>query len=222
MSDIGDSQMFSMAIIRDLVEDLFSYNTVRRKRALEYYFFPNATLSSPIMCTEGVMNIQYVYTVWQTVNRKEPIINNIVFDGQTAVIHLTQTISPCLFPNFVQVQFPSITTLRFKETEKESGLLKVYEQEDSWTLEGLLQSVPLISFWYDHVVRLTMGKLVTSTGDLLDTAIQQAEKLSVRKQQIQRIGRELALENIEKLDEYKTELHAGYIKSLQHWRKDQI
>ena len=42
----------------DIVEDLFSYNTIKRKRILEYYFFENASLSSPIMSTEGVLNIQ--------------------------------------------------------------------------------------------------------------------------------------------------------------------
>lgn len=79
MSDIGDSsQVSSMSLIKsiyhinlslklitvfiiywiDLVEDLFSYNTIKRKRVLEYYFFPDATLLSPIMSTEGVLNIQ--------------------------------------------------------------------------------------------------------------------------------------------------------------------
>ena len=43
---------------KDIVENLFSYNTVKRKRILEYYFFENASLSSPIMSTDGVMNIQ--------------------------------------------------------------------------------------------------------------------------------------------------------------------
>ncbi|RCH83268.1 hypothetical protein CU097_003187 [Rhizopus azygosporus] len=189
MSDIGDdTQVSSLVLIKNLVEDLFSYNTIKRKRVLEYYFFQDATLTSPLMCTEGVLNIQYVYTIWQTMNRKEPVINNIVFDGHTAVIHLTQTISPCIFPSFIQIQIPSVTILKFRETEQDSGLLKVYHQEDTWTLEGLLQSVPLISFWYDHVVRLMMGKLVTATGDLLDAAIQQAEKMTARGQQIQRIG----------------------------------
>ncbi|OAD03588.1 hypothetical protein MUCCIDRAFT_156186 [Mucor lusitanicus CBS 277.49] len=46
-----------------------------------------------------------------------------------------------------------------------------------------------------------MGKIVTATGDLLDAAIQQAEKMTVRGQEIQRIGRDLAIENMEKLDE---------------------
>lgn len=42
----------------DIIEDLFSYNTVRRKRILEYYFFQDASLCSPIMSTEGIDNIQ--------------------------------------------------------------------------------------------------------------------------------------------------------------------
>ncbi|KAI8985327.1 hypothetical protein BDB01DRAFT_787643 [Pilobolus umbonatus] len=170
------------------------------------------------MSTEGVMNIQYVYTVWQAMNRTESTINNIVFDGHTAVIHLTQNISPSIFPSFVNLQVPSITTLYFKETDPESGLLKIYRQEDSWTLEGLLQSVPLLSFWYDHVLRLIMGKLVTTTGDLLDAAIQQAEKMTLRGQEIQRFGRDLAIENIDKLDDYKMDMHENYIRGIKNWR----
>ncbi|KAI7892420.1 uncharacterized protein EV154DRAFT_505085 [Mucor mucedo] len=171
------------------------------------------------MSTDGVLNIQYVYTVWQAMNRTEPTINNIVFDGHTAVIHLTQHISPCIFPSFISLQVPAITTLHFKETDPDSGLLKIYSQEDSWTLEGLLQSVPLISFWYDHVLRLIMGKLVTTTGDLLDAALQQAEKMTQRGQDIQRIGRDMAIENMEKLDVYKSDLHENYLKGIRNWRE---
>ncbi|KAI8644032.1 hypothetical protein BD408DRAFT_413953 [Parasitella parasitica] len=220
MSDIGsDTQVSPSVLIKNIVEDLFSYNTVKRKRILEYYFFENASLSSPIMSTEGVLNIQYVYTVWQAMNRTEPKINNIVFDGHTAVVHFTQNISPCIFPSFIRLQVPAITTLHFKETDQDNGLLKIYRQEDSWTLEGLIQSVPLISFWYDHVLRLIMGKIVTATGDLLDAAIQQAEKMTVRGQEIQRIGRDLAIENMEKLDEYKSDLHENYLKGIRSWRE---
>lgn len=45
-------------VLVDIVEDLFSYNTIKRRRILEYYFFENATLSSPVMSTDGVLNIQ--------------------------------------------------------------------------------------------------------------------------------------------------------------------
>ncbi|KAI9473724.1 MAG: hypothetical protein EXX96DRAFT_315529 [Benjaminiella poitrasii] len=171
------------------------------------------------MSTEGVLNIQYVYTVWQTMNRVEPKINNIVFDGQTAVVQLTQTISPCIFPSFIQLKVPAITTLYFKETDKESGLLKIYRQEDSWTLEGLLQSVPLVSFWYNHVVRLMMGKLVTTTGDILDAAIDQAQKLVMQAQELQRMGRDMAIDSMEKLDEYKSEMHVNYLQGVKNWRE---
>jgi hypothetical protein len=42
----------------DIVKDLLSYDTVRQKRVFEYYFFRDASLSSPLMSTEGVANIQ--------------------------------------------------------------------------------------------------------------------------------------------------------------------
>lgn len=50
--------MYSTLWLTDIVEDLFSYNTGKRKNVLEYYFFEQASLSSPLMSTEGVMNIQ--------------------------------------------------------------------------------------------------------------------------------------------------------------------
>ncbi|KAI9009349.1 hypothetical protein CLU79DRAFT_775261 [Phycomyces nitens] len=171
------------------------------------------------MSTEGVLNIQYVYTVWQALNRQEPTITNIVFDGQTAVIHLIQNLSPTIFPSFIRLQVPAITTLHFRETEQDSGLLKIYKQEDSWTLEGIIQSVPLISFWYNHVLRVIMGKLLTATGDLLDAALQHAQKMSVRGREIQRLGRDLAVENMEKLDEYRANLHDNYLEGIRGWRE---
>ncbi|KAF7728605.1 hypothetical protein EC973_005832 [Apophysomyces ossiformis] len=174
------------------------------------------------MSTEGVMNIQYVYTVWQALNRQEPTVTNIVFDGRTAVVHLTQNLSPTIFPAFVKLQVPSITTLHFRETEQDSGLLKIYRQEDSWTLEGILQSVPLISFWYNHVLRVVMGKLVTTTGDLLDAALQHAHKMSMRGREIQRMGRDLAMENMEKLDEYRANLHDNYLEGVRGWRESYV
>ncbi|KAI9254463.1 hypothetical protein BDA99DRAFT_518475 [Phascolomyces articulosus] len=174
------------------------------------------------MSTEGISNIQYVYTVWQALNRTAPTINNIVFDGRTAVIHLTQNLSPSMFPSFVKLQVPAITTLHFRETERDSGLLKIYRQEDSWTLEGLIQSVPLISFWYNHVLRVIMGKLVTATGDLLDAALRHAHKMSMRGREIQRRSRDLAIENMEKLDEYRANLHENYLEGIRGWRENYL
>jgi hypothetical protein len=34
------------------------------------------------------------------------------------------------------MKVPAIVTLYFKETDEDSGLLKIYREEDSWTLEG--------------------------------------------------------------------------------------
>ncbi|KAG0176902.1 hypothetical protein DFQ28_003388 [Apophysomyces sp. BC1034] len=141
---------------------------------------------------------------------------------RTAVVHLIQNLSPTIFPAFVKLQVPSITTLHFRETEQDSGLLKIYRQEDSWTLEGILQSVPLISFWYNHVLRVVMGKLVTTTGDLLDAALQHAQKMSMRGREIQRMGRDLATANMEKLDEYRANLHENYLEGVRGWRETYV
>lgn len=43
---------------------------------------------------------------------------------------------------------------------------------------GLIHSIPLISFWYDHVLRVVMGKLVTTTGDILYSAIHHAQNMT--------------------------------------------
>ncbi|CAO3676688.1 unnamed protein product [Rhizopus stolonifer] len=190
---------------------------VKRKRILEYYFFQDSEYSSPLMAAEGVDNIQYVYTVWQTLNRTEPTITNIVFDGQTAVIHLIHNLSPTILPKFMNLQVPAITTLYFRETEDDSGLLKIFKQEDSWTLEGLAQSVPLISFWYNNVLRVVMGKLMTTTGDILDSALTHAQKMTSRSKEIQRLGHELALE---RLEGFHNELRAGYMENLRRWREN--
>jgi hypothetical protein len=65
---------------------------------------------------------------------------------------------------------------------------------------GLISSVPLISFWYDNVVRVVMGKLLTTAGDVLHSAVIQAQKMSLHGREIQRLGQQIAHE---KLNEYK-------------------
>jgi hypothetical protein len=76
-------------------------------------------------------------------------INSFFFlpSRHTAVVHLTQNISPCVFPSFIQLQVPAITTLHFRETDQDSGLLKIYRQEDSWTLEGKKN----VRYYYCHM-----------------------------------------------------------------------
>ncbi|KAI8973876.1 hypothetical protein BDB01DRAFT_807939 [Pilobolus umbonatus] len=218
MSDSdGYNELSSANLIKNIIGDLFSYNTIKRKRILQYYFFEDAALSSPIMSTIGVNNIQYIYTVWQTLNRIEPKITNIVFNGQTAVIHLIHNISPTILPSFAKLEVPAITTLHFKETEYDSGLLKIYRQEDSWTLEGIIQSIPLLSFWYTYVLRVVMGKLLSTTGDILDSAASHAQKMSMRSREIQQFGHEVAIENMERLDEYRSDLKDRYLEGLRNW-----
>lgn len=202
---LGESSDESNNLIKDIVQDLLSYDSVRQKRVFEYYFFRDASLSSPLMSTEGVANIQNVYTVWKSLNREEPTITNIVFDGKTAVVHLTQNLCPSIFP-FVRMKVPAMVTLHFKETEADSGLLKIYREEDSWTLEGLISSVPLISYWYDNVVRVIMGKLFITAGDVIHSAVIQAQKMSLHGKEIQRLGQQLAQE---KLDEYRAAFGPG-------------
>ncbi|ORZ25751.1 hypothetical protein BCR42DRAFT_457955 [Absidia repens] len=174
------------------------------------------------MSTDGVENIRYVYTVWQVLNRQEPTITNIVFDGNTAVVHLIQNISPCIFPAFVKLQVPSVTELHFKKSETDTGTLKVYKQEDSWTLEGLIQSMPLISFWYNHVLRVVMGKLVTTTGDLLGAAFQQVQKMTIHGHDIQHLSHQFAMENKEKLDTHRSNLQEYYLRGVHEWNEAYI
>ncbi|KAI8326757.1 hypothetical protein BD560DRAFT_343398, partial [Blakeslea trispora] len=42
---------------------------------------------------------------------------------------------------------------------------------------------------------------------------------TLRGQDIQRIGRELVIENMEKLDEYKYNLHENYMKGIRSRRE---
>ncbi|ORY98918.1 hypothetical protein BCR43DRAFT_415045, partial [Syncephalastrum racemosum] len=113
-----------------------------------------------------------VYDIWQTLNLEEPTITNVVFDGRTAVIHHVHNIKPIIFGRLLRftrynsfIQIPAITTLHFREHEQ-SGLAKVYKQEDSWTLEGLLQAIPLVDYVYTRVLRVITGKLLAAAGDM--------------------------------------------------------
>ncbi|CAO3599625.1 unnamed protein product [Absidia cylindrospora] len=202
-------EVSSSYLIKGIVEDLFSYSPLRRNRVLKYYFFADASLTSPVMSTD-------------VLNRQEPTIINTVFDGNTAVIHLIQNISPRIFPAFVKLQIPSVTELHFKKSETDTGTLKVYKQEDNWTLEGLIQSMPLISFWYNQVLRVVMGKLVTTTGDLLDAAFQQVQKMTIHGQDIQHLGHDFAVENMEKLESYRSNLQDYYLRGVHEWKETYI
>ncbi|KAH8550488.1 hypothetical protein BGW37DRAFT_407238, partial [Umbelopsis sp. PMI_123] len=123
-----------------------------------------------------------------------PTINNVCFAGNTCVVFMTQHLSPRMIP-CVHLRLPVIVTLTFLETDLDSGLLKIARHEESWTIDGLLQSVPLVSFWYDHVVRVLMGRLLAATGGLIHYATDTAQLFAQRGQEIEQSPRQLAQEN---------------------------
>lgn len=85
--------------------------------------------------------------------------------------------------------------------------------------KGMLQSVPIISFWYNNVLRVVMGKLMTTTGDILDSAVNHAERMSMQSREIQQIGHDLAIENLEKLEEYRSDLKVNYLEGIKNWQE---
>ncbi|RUS29618.1 hypothetical protein BC938DRAFT_480442, partial [Jimgerdemannia flammicorona] len=74
----------------------------------------------------------------------------------------------------------------------------------------LIQSVPLISFWYDKIVRVVMGKLITSTGDFLYSAVEAADKMTAKGREIHQLGVEIASDNINRLHEYRENLQVNF------------
>jgi hypothetical protein len=64
-----------------------------------------------------------------------------------------------------------------------------------------------------------MGKLMTTTGDILDSAVNHAQKMSMQSREIQQIGHELAIENLEKLDEYRSDLKLNYLQGIESWQE---
>ncbi|KAI9004867.1 hypothetical protein CLU79DRAFT_782266 [Phycomyces nitens] len=178
-------------LINRVVKDLFSFSNTRQKRILDYYYFPEADFVSPLLTTKGVFNIRHVLLLWKTLNKREPTVKNVCFNGQTCVVYLTQHLSPRLVP-FISLDLQVMVTLSFKETEVDSGLLKIERHEESWTVEGLFSSVPLLSFWYDRVLRVMMGKFMSTTGEILHLATETAQVMAQRSQEIELNGRQLA------------------------------
>ncbi|KAI7885857.1 hypothetical protein K492DRAFT_203665 [Lichtheimia hyalospora FSU 10163] len=167
-------------LITRVVSDLFSFNETQQKRILDHYYFHDASFESPLLVTSGIYNIRHILLLWKTLNKIPPTITNLCFNGKaTCVVYLTQHLCPRVFP-FVQLDLPVIVTLEFKETDIDSGLFKIHHHKESWTLEGLIQAVPLISFWYEHVVRVMMGKAISSTGEIIHSAVETAHLLSHR------------------------------------------
>ncbi|KAF9974712.1 hypothetical protein BGZ73_001831 [Actinomortierella ambigua] len=166
---------------------LTSYDEEMHKEILEDFFTDDAKYIHPALTVEGRYNIRKVFRVWTSLNKDEPEVTNIVFDGHTAVISLTQNLRPRLFP-LLHLSIPATVTLLFKETE--DGLM-IYQQQDSWTLEGIVQSMPLLGWWYDNVVRNVLGRLLTSTGGFLHTANQTTGYLTLGAHEVQKISTEI-------------------------------
>ncbi|KAG2195975.1 hypothetical protein INT47_011480, partial [Mucor saturninus] len=182
--------ILNIFLIIGVVTDLFSYDDIKRKRILDHYYLPNSTFVSPILRTSGVHNIKHTLLVWKTLNKEAPTINNICFNGKTCVVFLTQTLCPRMFP-WIQIALPVTVVLEFKETDKDSGLLKIETHEEHWTIEGILKAIPFVSFWYDHVVRTMIGKLLAATGEAVYTATETASLLVSRSREIEEARRKL-------------------------------
>ncbi|KAI9357858.1 hypothetical protein BD770DRAFT_388516 [Pilaira anomala] len=177
-------------IITRVVTDLFSYDDTKRARILDHYYLPNSTFVSPILRTSGVHNIKHTLLVWKALNKEAPTINNICFNGKTCVVFLTQTLCPRMFP-LLRISLPVTVVLEFRETDKDSGLLKIETHEEHWTIEGILKAIPFVSFWYDHVVRTMIGKLLATTGEAVYTATETASLLVLRSKEIEEARRRL-------------------------------
>ncbi|RHZ79461.1 hypothetical protein Glove_145g18 [Diversispora epigaea] len=155
-------------IFPEICEGIFSYDEKIYKEVLGNYFADDAKLSHPLLNVEGIHNICRVFRVWTSLNLQEPTIDELpIFDVENAFIRVTQHFRPRIFP-FIHISIPSVTILKFRKAD--NGLLYIAEQEDNWTLGGLIQSVPLVSWWYDNVVRVVMGGLFTRAGSFLGYA----------------------------------------------------
>ncbi|CAI2173986.1 12409_t:CDS:2, partial [Funneliformis geosporum] len=168
--------LFLEQTIPDIVVDLLSYDESAYKRVLDHYFTDDAALSHPFLTVNGTHNIRKVFRVWTTFNKQEPEFQreDIIFDGAMAVVSYKQHLRPRIFP-LIHFVVPSITTLRFHQ--ENDGLLYICKQEDSWTLEGLIQSVPLVNWFYENLIRkLVVGRLITGTVpfdiDIFDAKMQ--------------------------------------------------
>ena len=77
-----------------------------------------------------------VLLVWKMLNKTEPKITNVCFDGQqTCTVFLTQTLCPRVLP-FVTINLPVIVTLSFAEVDDNPDLIKITRHEEQWTAQG--------------------------------------------------------------------------------------
>src|SRR6478735_7433619 len=45
--------------------------------------------------------------------------------------------------------------------------------------------MPIMSFWYNHVLRVIAGKILVSTGDIFESALVYAQSITLQSQKIQ-------------------------------------
>ncbi|KAG9298750.1 hypothetical protein G9A89_012818 [Geosiphon pyriformis] len=176
-------------LLPEILDDLFSYDEVKHKNVLDKYFATDAKLSHPLLTIEGSHNIRQVYRVWTSLNSLKPeIVESYLLDDKTAIVHTIQNFRPRMLP-FIHLKVPGITTLRFNRTTDND--IEIYHQEDTWTLDGLIQSIPPLYWWYEHVVRVVMGKLFTSAGSFLQTANQTTLRLTSNVSEIRLLSSEV-------------------------------
>ncbi|KAF9328818.1 hypothetical protein BG006_008050 [Podila minutissima] len=177
----------NMEFIWWIANRLTSYDEEMHKEILDDFFTADATYIHPALTIVGRYNIRKVFRVWTSLNKDEPEVTNIVFDGHTAIISLVQNMRPRLFP-LIHLQIPATTTLLFQDSP--IGPM-IYSQQDSWTLEGIVQSMPLLGWWYDNVVRNLLGAVLTSAGGFLHTANQTTGYLQFRAEEVQKLSTEI-------------------------------
>ncbi|KAI8874855.1 hypothetical protein K501DRAFT_234517 [Backusella circina FSU 941] len=91
-------------------------------------------------------------------------------EGTVCIVFMTQLLCPRLFPFISSIKLPILVRLEFKETDTDSGLFKIATHEESWTVQGLVEAVPCLSFWYNTILRNMMGKIVSTTGSVIEAA----------------------------------------------------
>ncbi|KAI8578285.1 hypothetical protein K450DRAFT_248095 [Umbelopsis ramanniana AG] len=155
-------------LLHKILSDLLSADEVAQRRVLDKYYLPNAKLTSPLISVEGIENIKSIFKLRSTLSVKPPTITTKIFDYWTCAVHLTNYIKIPFIPLVLSI--PSWMILHFQETDLDSRLLKVCWHEDSWTIEGILQSLPIVSTLYSGIIRATIGRLFSGTGRLLQSA----------------------------------------------------
>jgi hypothetical protein len=127
----------------------------------------------------------------------------IIISGITAVVNVKQHLCPRIFP-FLHFAVPSVTVLRFREGD--DGFSYIYKQEDNWTLEGLIRSVPLINWWYENVVRAMVGNMVTNMGSFLASANRATSQLTIAANHIHQHGGDAVVEGQNRAYKYGSDI----------------